>query len=322
MSKDLLVIVFSRTQLLFELTNWEPPLKGKMALAPTMKPLTFSAEDESSLEKAVIDALTGSVELNMGIRRCAAFPATNTEAFLCELTTKETRSFIGKFTDKVRGRVFVDHAVIHMMYIPVILSTTEAIAELKMKNLATGDELYGGTKVNLNEAFVLTMTWPRSLFAEAVHAHRGLYLGGSVSCAASVPKGAKIGMWYPMWTEKVSNKQLYQTTVNIHNTKALETFTRTMISSDREMRSLLRSRASIDVAARTQERPVMCSERISLLDHQTTGVDFTVREINPEEKSDGDDAGTSILGPKMVPIESVPSSVRESSKAGRNLLKA
>nr|QSE03524.1 movement protein [Tobacco streak virus] len=293
-----------------------------MAMAPTMKPLTFSADDESALEKAVLEALTGSVELNMGIRRCAAFPATNTEAFLCELTTKETKSFIGKFTDKVRGRIFVDHAVIHMMYIPVILNTTDAIAELKMKNLATGDELYGGTKVNLNEAFVLTMTWPRSLFAEAVHAHRGLYLGGSVSCASTVPKGAKIGMWYPMWTEKVSNKQLYQSTVPINNTRALETFTRTMISSDREMRSLLRSRASIDVAARTRESPVLCSERISLLDQQTSGVDFTVREIKPEDETDGDDAGTTVLEPRMVPAVPVPSSVKGSSRAGRNLLEA
>nr|AGH25431.1 putative movement protein [Tobacco streak virus] len=290
-----------------------------MALVPTMKALTFSAEDEASLEKAITEALSGSVEINMGLRRCAAFPAVNTGAFLCELTTKETKSFIGKFSDKVRGHVFVDHAVIHLMYIPVILNTTHAIAELKLKNLATGDELYGGTKVNLSKAFILSMTWPRSLFAEAVHAHRGLYLGGTVSCASSVPANAKIGMWYPMWSEKVSNKQLYQNTVNIHNTEALETFTRTMISSDREMRSLLRSRASIDIAAKLPEKPVICSERVSLLDQHTQGVDFTVTDI---ESVKDDDAGTSILGPKMVPIEQVPSVELPSSKAGRNLLSA
>nr|WKR38009.1 movement protein [Tobacco streak virus] len=289
-----------------------------MALAPTMKALTFSADDETSLEKAVTEALSGSVDLNMGLRRCAAFPAENTGAFLCELTTKETKSFIGKFSDKVRGRVFIDHAVIHMMYIPVILNTTHAIAELKLKNLATGDELYGGTKVNLNKAFILTMTWPRSLFAEAVHNHKGLYLGGTVSCASSVPAHAKIGMWYPIWSEKVSNKQLYQNTIDIHKTEAIETFTRTMISSDKEMRSLLRSRASIDVAAKTREKPVICSERVSLLDQHTQGVDFTVTEIEPKRD---DDAGTSILGPKMVPIEQVPS-VKLSSEAGRNLLTA
>ncbi|CAA25132.1 unnamed protein product [Tobacco streak virus] len=289
-----------------------------MALAPTMKALTFSADDETSLEKAVTEALSGSVDLNMGLRRCAAFPAENTGAFLCELTTKETKSFIGKFSDKVRGRVFIDHAVIHMMYIPVILNTTHAIAELKLKNLATGDELYGGTKVNLNKAFILTMTWPRSLFAEAVHNHKGLYLGGTVSCASSVPAHAKIGMWYPIWSEKVSIKQLYQNTIDIHKTEAIETFTPTMISSDKEMRSLLRSRASIDVAAKTREKPVICSERVSLLDQHTQGVDFTVTEIEPEKD---DDAGTSILGPKMVPIEQVPS-VKLSSEAGRNLLTA
>jgi len=283
-----------------------------------MKALTFSADDETSLEKAVTEALSGSVDLNMGLRRCAAFPAENTGAFLCELTTKETKSFIGKFSDKVRGHVFIDHAVIHMMYIPVILNTTYAIAELKLKNLATGDELYGGTKVNLNKAFILTMTWPRSLFAEAVHNHKGLYLGGTVSCASSVPAHAKIGMWYPIWSEKVSNKQLYQNTIDIHKTEAIETFTRTMISSDKEMRSLLRSRASIDVAAKTREKPVICSERVSLLDQHTQGVDFTVTEIEPKKD---DDAGTSILGPKMVPIEQVPS-VKLSSEAGRNLLTA
>lgn len=283
----------------------------------SMKALTFSADDETSLENAVSAALSGSMEMNMGIRRCAAFPAKNTEAFLCELTTKEAKSFIGRFADKVRGRTFVDHAVIHMMYLPVILNTTHAVAELKLKNLATGDELYGGTKVHLNRAFILTMSWPRSLFADAVHDHKGLYLGGTVSCASTVPKSAKIGMWYPMWTERVSSKQLYQNTVAITNTEALETFTRTMISGDREMRSLLRSRASIDIAARSLEKPVMCSERIGLLDQQTTGVDFTVEEIKPDS---GDDVGTSVLEPKMVPIESVPSSVKPDSGVGRNLL--
>jgi len=285
----------------------------------SMKALTFSADDETSLEKTVTEALSGSMELNMGIRRCAAFPAINTEAFLCELTTKEAKSFIGKFTDKVRGRTFVDHAVIHMMYLPVILNTTHAVADLKLKNLATGDELYGGTKVNLNRAFILTMSWPRSLFAETVHAHKGLYLGGTVSCASTVPKSAKIGMWYPMWTERVTSKQLYQNTVAITNTEALETFTRTMISGDREMRSLLRSRASIDVAARSREIPVKCSEQISLLDENTSGVDFTVIGIKPDN---GGDVGTSVLEPKMVPIESVPSPVGPSLGAGRNLLRA
>nr|ACJ46452.1 movement protein [Tobacco streak virus] len=291
-----------------------------MALVPTMKALTFSADDETSLEKAITEALFGSVELNMGLRRCAAFPAVNTGAFLCELTTKETKSFIGKFSDKVRGRTFVDHAVIHLLYLPVILKTTYAISELKLKNLATGDELYGGTKVDLSKAFILTMTWPRSLFAEAVHAHRGLYLGGGLFPALpQCLQTPKLGMWYPMWSEKVSNKQLYQNTVNIHSTEALETFTRTMISSDREMRSLLRSRASIDIAAKTPEKPVICSERVSLLDQHTQGVDFTVNEIDADKD---DDAGTSVLGPKMVPIEQVPSVKLPSSKAGRNLLSA
>nr|AGT58203.1 movement protein [Tobacco streak virus] len=289
-----------------------------MALAPTMKALTFSAEDETSLEKAIVEALSGSVDINMGLKRCAAFPAVNVGAFLCELATKETKSFIGKFSDKIKGRVFVDHAGIHLMYIPVILNTTYATAELKLKNLATGDELYGGTKVNLNKAFILTMTWPRSLFAETVNHNRGLYLGGTIPCASSVPTNAKIGMWYPIWSEKVSNKQLYQTTVDIHNTEALETFTRTMIHSDKEMRALLRSRASVDIAAKKRERPVMCSERVSLLDQHTQGVDFTVTEIEPEKD---DDAGTSILGPKMVPIEQVPS-VKPSLEVGRNLLHA
>nr|UTQ50871.1 MAG: movement protein [Prunus virus I] len=300
-----------------------------MALTPSYRALTFSADDESSLEKSVSDALSGCVELNMGLRRCAAFPATNTEAFLCELTTKETKTILGKFADKVRGRVFVDHAVIHMMYIPVILSTTHAVAELKIRNMATGDELYGGTKVNLNEAFILTMTWPRSLFADAVHAHKGLYLGGTVNCATSVPKGCNIGMWYPMWSEKVSNKQLYQNTTNIVNTKALETFTRTMISSDREMRSLLRSRASIDIAAKTAEKPVLCSSHVNLLNQHTSGVDFTVKQVQPIEVSseqigNSDDVGIDLLEPKMVPSEhaAVSSESEKPPDPGRNLLGA
>jgi len=275
-----------------------------MAMAPTMKALTFSADDESALEKTILEALSGSTELNMGVRRCAAFAAVNNNVFLCELTSKETRGFIGKIADKTRGRIFIDHAVIHLMYIPVILNTTHAVADLMIKNMATMDEMYSGTRVNLNEAFVLTMTWPRSLFADDVHNHKGLYLGGTISCSSSVPKGAKIGMWYPFWSEKVSNKQLYQKTVEVVNTKAMETYVRKMIGSDKEMRSLLRSRASIDIAAKTAERPVSCNEYVNLLDNNATGIDFTVRQIKEAEKPDEKSSDvTTVLGPKMVPIE-------------------
>lgn len=281
-----------------------------MALVPTKTALTFSADDESGLEKAVTDALSGCIEINMGVRRCAAFPAVNQGAFLCELTTKETKGVLKSLTDKVRGRMFVDHAVIHLMYIPVILDTTHAVAELKLKNLATGDELYGGTKVNLNEAFVLTMTWPRSLFADAVNDHRGLYLGGTISCSSSVPRQAKIGMWYPLWTEKVSNKQLYQKTVAITNTRAIETFSRTMIHSDKEMRSLLRSRASTDIASRKREAPVLCSPNVGLIETTTEGVDFTVKQIEETSDSDHNPTASDVLVPKEFAASSSADSIR------------
>lgn len=281
-----------------------------MALVPTKTALTFSADDESGLEKAVTDALSGCIEINMGVRRCAAFPAVNQGAFLCELTTKETKGVLKSLTDKVRGRMFVDHAVIHLMYIPVILDTTHAVAELKLKNLATGDELYGGTKVNLNEAFVLTMTWPRSLFADAVNDHRGLYLGGTISCSSSVPRQAKIGMWYPLWTEKVSNKQLYQKTVAITNTRAIETFSRTMIHSDKEMRSLLRSRASTDIASRKREAPVLCSPNVGLIETTTEGVDFTVKQIEETSDSDCNPTASDVLVPKEFAASSSADSIR------------
>ncbi|AAA80344.1 3a protein [Parietaria mottle virus] len=271
-----------------------------MAFVPTKTALTFSAEDESGLEKAVSDALSGCVELNMGIRRCAAFPAINQDAFLCELTTKEAKGVLRSLADKVRGRMFVDHAVIHLMYIPVILDTTHAVADLKLKNLATGDELYGGTKVNLNEAFILTMTWPRSLFADAVNEHKGLYLGGTISCSSSVPRHAKVGMWYPLWTEKVSNKQLYQKTVALTNTRAIETFARTMIHSDKEMRSLLRSRASTDIASKRYENPVLCSSRIGLMDNATAGIDFTVNRLEETAVDDTDPTGSDVLVPRST----------------------
>lgn len=280
----------------------------------SMKALTFSADDETSLERAVMDALSDSVDLNMGIRRCAAFPATNTGAFLCELTSKETKSFIGKFSDKVKGRIFIDHAVIHLMYIPVILDTTHAVATLKIKNLATGDELYSGTRVNLNEAFILTMTWPRSLFSDTVHNHKGLYLGGSVECSTSIPGNAKIGMWYPLWSEKVSNRQLYQQTTDIVSTRALETFARTMIHSDKEMRGLLRSRASVDIAAKRKEKAVLCGSSVSLLEDQTTGIDFTVKRVEPEKIDSQPSDVISVLGTKMVPIERAASDDEQSSE--------
>nr|UOF93187.1 movement protein [Bacopa chlorosis virus] len=270
----------------------------EMALVPKKTALTFSADDETSLERSVSDALSQCVDLNMGVRRCAAFPAINKDFILCELTTKETKSVIRKLVDKTRGRLFVNHAVIHLMYIPVILNSTHAVADLKLKNLATGDELYGGTKVSLNEAFILTMSWPRSLFADAVDAHKGLYLGGAISCSSTVPHGAKIGMFYPLWSEQLSDKQLYHKTVAITNTQAIETFTKTMISSDGELRSLLRSRASIDGVAKNFEQPVLGSKRVSLLDVTTAGVDFTVNKVEEitdklDESADSPRAPTS-----------------------------
>nr|UEP18547.1 MAG: movement protein [Cape gooseberry ilarvirus 1]UEP18552.1 MAG: movement protein [Cape gooseberry ilarvirus 1] len=296
-----------------------------MALAPTMKALTFSADDEESLQKSVLEALSGSIELNMGVRRCAAFPAKNDGAFLCELTTKETKSFVSKMSDKIKGRIFIDHAVIHLMYIPVILNTTHAVAYLKIKNMATGDELYGGTKVDLSEAFILTLTWPRSLFADAVAQHKGLYLGGSVECSSSVPRNADIGMWYPLWSEKVSNKQLYSKTTDIVNTRALETFTKTMIHSDKEMRSLLRSRASTEIAAKRREPSVMAKPTIDLMGGQITGVDFTKKTIREESLPTNPNEVT-VLEPKMVPLEHAVGTEKIDNAGldptGRNLLEA
>lgn len=264
-----------------------------MALALKKTPLTFSANDESDIQKAITEALSTCVDLNMGICRCAAFPAVNSEHFMCELTTNEVKNTLQKFIAKLKGRLFIQHAVIHFMYIPLILNTTEATSNLMLKCLATGDELYDGTRVNMNEAFVLSMTWPRSLLAKWVDEHRGLYLKGNVHCAPTVPRGSEIGMWYPFWTEQISRKQLYQETVPITNTRALETYARTMIRSDREMRSILRSYASVDYAAKHHEKPVICSDNINLLSSSTSGIDFTKSEI----KESGPTTETEILIP-------------------------
>ncbi|AWC08306.1 putative movement protein [Peanut virus C] len=271
-----------------------------MAVIPKMTALTFSADDESSLEKSVIEALAGCTDLNMGLRRCAAFEAKNEGYFLCELTTKGAKSFIKSLTDKVKGRLFIEHSVIQLVYVPLILNTTHAVAELKLKNMATGDELYGGTKVNLNEAFLLTLSWPRSLLASAVDRHKGLYLGGTMSCAPSVQKGETIGMWYPLWTEKISGKQLYQKHVEVTRTKAIETFAKTIVSSDREMRSMLRSRISIGNAAKTFENPVTSSSSIGLLDGSAVGVDFTVKQLDetPAGADDNNTGASDVLVPK------------------------
>lgn len=257
-----------------------------MAYVSKRTALVFSADDEASLEKAISDALSTCVEVNMGIRRCNAFPAVNNNCFLCELTTKEVKNIIKKLTTLVKGRVFVEHAMIHLMYIPTILESTHAVADLKLKHLETGDELYGGTIVNLNEAFILSLSWPRSLFAEDVENRKGLYLGGNISCASSVPPGAKIGMWYPLWTERLSSKQLYQQTVAIKNSKAIQTFAKTMIRSDKELRSLLKSRVSLETASKTFEKPVLCSDHVSLMEPTAEGVDFTVNKFNEEPSED------------------------------------
>lgn len=259
-----------------------------MALTPNHKVLTFSADTESALAEAVSKSLDGVMNLNMGIRRCAAFPAVNNGHFLCELTTKETKSVLTGFLNKVRERTFVEHAVIQLLYIPVILNTTVASACIKLKNLATGDELYGGTKVNLNQAFVLTLTWPRSLFADDVAAHKGLFLGGTVDCASSIPAGGKIGMWYPFWSEKISKRQLYQKTTAVTSTLAMETYAKAVIKSDAEMRALMMSYASVDNAAKAHENLVTCSKTMNLLESGSTGIDFTVKQL-PERSAESPD---------------------------------
>jgi len=288
-----------------------------MVIVPTKTALTFSADDEASLEKSITDALSQCVELNMGIRRCSAFPAINQGFFLCELTTKETGGILRTLTDRVTSKLFVDHAVIHLMYVPALLESTYATAELKLRNAATGDELYNGTKVNLNEAFVLTMSWPRSLFAEDVKNRKGLYLGGNIHCASTVPHMAKIGMWYPMWTEQLSNKQLYQKTVAVTSNKAIQTFAKKMISSDKEMRALLRSKISMDRAARTQENPVFCSSNVNLFDNTVVGVDFTAKESG--EATTSNTVRTSDVLVKSTADQNSDVLVTKESTAGQTL---
>lgn len=291
---------------------------------PTLqyKALTFSAADEESLQKSVFDALSGNVDIEMGVKRCAAFPAVNDDHFLCELMTKETKSIIGKFADKVRGRLFVEHTTIHLMYIPVIIDTTHAVAELKLKYMATGDTLYEGTKVNLNEAFVLTMTWPRSMFADDVNKHKGLYLGGTVF-APTTPKGSKIGMWYPLWTERVSSKQLYQRKTDINNTKVLETFTKKLISSDADMRRIMRTRISVSNAAKKNESLISCANNIDLVDQHTSGIDFTMKSLPAGGKSrieSKDVKNTTLLEQMVVPKEHDTTSKLERGSTTKSLM--
>jgi len=87
----------------------------------------------------------------------------------------------------------------------------------------------------------------------------------------------------------------------------------------------LRSRASIDIAAKTKENPVLCSPSVNLLDNQVSGVDFTVKQIPAPtvaaiQNDDKPEAsGTSVLEFKMIPIEHPDVNV-EGNSAGRNLL--
>nr|QIC52824.1 MAG: movement protein [Apple ilarvirus 1] len=226
-------------------------------------PLTFSATDEDSLMRSVSSALQENFDLNLGVKRCFAIPAVNEPTFLFEILTKESWSILSRLIGSVSNRCFVDHEVIHLMYVPTILSTTRASCKLMLKHMGTQESLKYDQELDLSKAFVITMRWPRSVFASDARDHRGLYLGGVISC--EIPRGQKIGMWYPFWTEKMTSKQLYQKSSKFNVAKVAEMNARSIIKSNREMRVLMKNYISMENSVEREQDMVKCDSSIDLL---------------------------------------------------------
>nr|AAF89807.1 putative movement protein 3a [Hydrangea mosaic virus] len=245
-----------------------------MALVKS-KPLLLTAANEDQLYKQISGALE-SVNKNLKMfRACVPLELKNNGYTSFELCDEDTRSLVTAFSVKVRKNINVDHPHIFLLWIPRILKSTSATAIIKCKYLATGDEKAVG-KFPLNEAFIFSFGWERSIRMKDAYNGKGLHL--FIQCFAPNSEArAPLGRLVPMWDNCATAKMRFSEDVGSSLTTADEMRVRNVLT-DKDTRSLLRSYMATEFACREFEEKFTGAPRVQLSDDLPETLDFTCPE--------------------------------------------
>nr|AUX13137.1 movement protein [Blacklegged tick associated ilarvirus] len=247
------------------------------------KAVVLSATDEESLLKEITGALSRAQMDMKTFRACVPVELKNEKAFCFELCDETTRSWVTALRTKVKSSLNVDHPHICFLWVPRILRSTYATVDLKVQYIATGDVKVLG-KLPLNEAFLLSFGWERSIRMKDAYDHKGLMVFAQPSAPAT-PPGAPLGRWIPMWDVCPTQKMRYTEDVGSSMTKAQEMRVKTILS-ERTTRSLLSSVMAKEYACREQVPKFLGPGEVQLSDDLPEYPDLTVSMISEEKPKD------------------------------------
>lgn len=244
-----------------------------MALV-TRKPLALSADTEEELYSQITGALLSvNSKLSM-FKACVPIELKATAHSLFELSEEKSllSTCVSSFQSKVKKHLNVDHPHIFLLWIPRILKSTDATAEIRCEYLATGDVKSVG-KFSLNEAFIFSFGWERSIRLKDVLNGKGLCLHVQ-TVAPSCPPKAPLGRLVPMWDSAATAKMRYTESVGTSLTIADEMRVKTVLS-DSVTRGLLSSYMAQEYTCKEDQKKFLAASRVQLSDDLPDQLDFS-----------------------------------------------
>ncbi|AAK01484.1 putative movement protein 3a [Tulare apple mosaic virus] len=236
------------------------------------KPIVLTAANEEELYKQITSALV-SVNANLKMfQACFPLELKNNSHTSFELCDENTRSIVTAFTTKIRKSINVDHPHIFLLWVPKILKTTFATADIRCKYLATGDEKAVGN-FPLNEAFIFSFGWERSIRMKDAYSGKGLHLFIQDTCPGFWPN-APLGRLVPLWDNCATAKMRY--TEDIGTSMTIDGWMRVKnVLSDKVTRGLLSSYMAHEFTCREKVEKFTGPPRVQLSDDLPETLDFT-----------------------------------------------
>ncbi|QPB74033.1 putative movement protein [Rosa ilarvirus-1] len=240
------------------------------------KPVVLTAANEEELYKQITGALV-SVNANLKMfQACFPLELKNNSHTSFELCDENTRSIATALITKVRKSINVDHPHIFLIWIPRILKSTFATAEIRCRYLATGDEKAVG-KFLLNEAFMFSFGWERSIRMKDAYSGKGLHLFIQTSAPNSEPN-APLGRLIPMWDNCATAKMRYTESVGTSMSVADEMRVKNVLT-DKTTKGLLRSYMAHEFVCKEVVEKFSAPPRVQLSDDLPESVDFTRSDV-------------------------------------------
>lgn len=170
---------------------------------------SFQVSDEefSTMMKSIDDFTHDVMMKNLPTKVCRMLELRNSSVVKpLSLDSKESKYKISKLTEKARGFVYQNHAIIYLLYIPTVLESTHGLMSIKLFNSNTQEHVDIDTDAIVSEACVYVTRWPRSIPASE---KGGLHLLVS-AVSPTVKQNAVVGQIFPMWDDSVSRKMRYE----------------------------------------------------------------------------------------------------------------